>query len=729
MPRASKKDKELLTQLRDRYQRAVEADQENRRLALDDMKFAHEPGAQWDELMKKERGSRPCLEFNRLRTTIKRVVNSIRAQRPSGKVRPTEDADKPTAEAYEGLIRNIWANSDGDSVIDMATEYQVCAGMGAWRIVTKYSRDDAWDQDISLEAIGNPFCLYKDPASKDPMGKDAEYWFLTTRIAKKAYEAKYPAAEVVNFDGDSEFDDEEWSDDDSVRICEYWYREPVTETLLLLSDGRSVKESSLTPEQVQGLTQQGVTVVRSRQVQTYQIKMCIASGDAILERGEWAGSMFPFVLVYGEHMTIDGKPLWWGLVRHARDAQKAYNYARTAAIETVALSPRRFDWATPTQAQGHQEMWAEAHKKNYPYRLYNADPQAPGPPVRGGGGEVPVALVNEAQFAGEDIKAVTGIYDASLGNRSNETSGIAIRQRQEQGEIAVYNYGDNLSRGVRRTWELLCDLIPHVYDTQRNIRVLGADGAEKYLAINDGIVDLSKGKYDVTISSGPSFSTQRQEAAEIYTAFAQANPAVFPVAGDLIFKSFDLPYADEIATRLKTLLPPQIQQLEAEGAKQDPQVMLAMAQVQQAAQQVQQHGQLVQQAAAEAEEKGSEVEKQISQLEVKQAQFEAQVAKVQAEFAKREAEFVTKQAEAGTDEKGKEVQNDREALSIQIAEGLAAIQQQAAQFMVEASKVIAEMQARTQPQVYLTDPPKQKQVVVERVNGKLIGTIVETPVN
>lgn len=737
MARASASDRKLLETLRERYKRATEADHENRVEALADIKFVNVPGEQWDANMKKERGSRPCLEFNRLRTTIKRVINNIRAQRPSGKVRPTEDADKKTSEAIEGLIRNIWANSDGDSAVDQATEYVVGAGMGAWRVVTKYSRDDAWDQDIGIEPIQNPFCLYKDPASKDPFGRDASYWFLTTRIGRDAYESKYPKAATVDFDGETEFDDEDWEDEDSVRIVEYWFREPYSETLLLLSDRRSVKEAELTPEQMQKLAAQGVQVVKTREVQCYKIKMVIASGDAVLERADWAGSMFPFVQVLGEHMVIDGKSKWWGLVRHAKDAQRSYNYARTAAIETVALSPRRFDWATPRQVQGHEGSWAEAHKKNYPYKLYNPDPEASGPPQRGGGAEVPVALVTLSQIDAEDVKATTGIYDASLGNRSNETSGVAIRQRQEQGEIAVYNYGDNIAKGVRRTWELLVDLIPRVYDTQRQIRILGADGADKYMSVNDGVIDLSRGKYDVTITTGPSFSTQRQEAAEIYTAFAQANPAVFPVAGDLIFKSFDLPYADQIAERLKTLLPPQIQQMEAEGVEMPPEVMQAMAQVEQATQMVQQQGMLVQQAAGEAKEEKAEVEKLLADLAVQRAQFDAQVAKAQATLIKQEAQLMQKEAQLGGAEQSvlqksfeadqRNVEADRKLQDADTATALAAdrvardamqqaiadVSAQAAEFMQAANAQIAEFQAR------LEEKARGRVVRTKRSNGKL----------
>lgn len=736
MPRASESDKKLLSTLRERYQRAADADQENRARAMEDMKFVHEPGAQWDAQMKQERGSRPCLEFNRLRTTIKRVVNSIRAQRPSGKVRPTEDADKPTAEAYEGLIRNIWANSDGDSVIDTATEYVVSAGLGAWRIATRYSRDDAWDQDIVIEPIANPFCLYRDPAARDPFGSDADYWFLTSRMSRDAYKARWPKADVIGFEDNAEFDDDAWSDEDSVRVVEYWYREPYAETLLLLSDGRTVKQSGLTPEQVAQFAATGVSVVKSREVQCWRVKMVIASGEAILERADWAGSMFPFVMVHGESMVIDGKALWWGLVRHAKDAQRAYNYNRTAQVETVARAPTAKYWATAAQAEGHTEKWAEAHRQNFPVQLYNADPQAPGAPQRMPGADVPAALITLAQIDADDIKATTGIYDASLGNRSNETSGVAIRQRQQEGELSVYNYGDNVSKAVRRTWSLLVDLIPHIYDTQRQIRVLGADGAAKYLAINDGTIDLSRGKYDVTVTTGPSFSTQRQEAAEVYSNFAQANPAILQVGGDLIFKSLDLPYADEMADRMQAILPPPIQQqIQAKkqaGGKTDPAVMAAMAQAEQAMAQVQQQGQLVQQAAQEAEqvkteaEKAkAEVEKSLAALKVQQAQMQADYEKMVADITKREAALILKDAsltasatQQGVDDKSKEVESDRQKISTDLAEAVAAIKADLANFQANAAQSIAQIQANSGM------TPKRK-----IIRGKVRGQPVEFQVD
>lgn len=729
MAKAKKGDtKELLTKLRARYAKATEADQENRRKAQDDLKFLHIPGEQWDAQTRRNRGERPMFEFNKLRVTVKKIVNDMRANRPAGKVRGVEDGDTETAEVCEGLIRNIWNVSDGDTAIDHAAEFQVGGGMGAWRVTTEYEPDSFY-QCIKVEAIRNPFCLYADPAAQDVLKRDAAYWILTDRISKEAFEAKYPKADVVDFD-ESEFDDqEEWDDGDTVRICEYWWKEPTTKRLLLLSTGETVDAAEMGD-----IPPEGVTIVKERLAPSQKILMAICSGDAVLEGPtEWAGSKFPFVMVYGEYLQLDGKTEWFGLTRFAKDAQRAYNYSRSMAIESIALAPQAKYWATPKQAEGHIDKWAEAHQKNYPVQLFNPDPQQPGAPQRMGGADVPVALIQEMQFSSEDIKATTGIFDASLGNKSNETSGVAIRARQAQGEIATFNYMDNLAKGIRLTWEILLDLIPKIYDTPRSLRILGKDGAEDYAEINKFVIgpdgqpqainDLTRGKYDVTVTVGPSFSTQRQEAAETYTNMVQGNPALFPIIGDIIARNLDLPGADEIADRLKAMLPPQIQALDQkEGAELPPEAQAAMAQAAQVMQQVEAMGQQLQAQGAELQAEKAANEQEKSSLAVAKAQLEASYQQKLAQIAQKEAALAIAEAQAGTNVDNGALANDRAALSAEVQNAMAEIRTQAAQFMAEAANAIA---MQPPPQVVVANPPKSKVVRVKRVNGELIGTVEE----
>jgi hypothetical protein len=543
---------------------------------------------------------------------------------------------------------------------------------------------------------------------------------------------------VVSFEGNEFDDEEEWSDEGTVRIVEYWWKESYDKTLLQLIDGKVIDgasdEAALIPPEA---------IRQTRAVKANKVRMCIASGEAILDPPtDWAGSIFPFVMTYGESMIIDGKHLWWGLPRFAKDAQRSYNISRTAIAETIAMTPQAKFWATVEQAKGNTERWAEAHSKNFPFLLYNADPKALGPPVRMGGADVPIALIQESQIASEEIKAVTGIYDASLGARSNETTGVAIRARQQQGEIATFNYMDNLSKGIRLTWEILVDLIPHIYDTERELRVIGPDGAEDYAKVNQVVQDpttgqmvkvhdLAGGKYDVTITVGPSWSTKRQEAAEIYMQLTQGNPALFGVAGDLVMKSMDLPYSDEIAERLKVMLPPPIQQLMQQGKDIPPEAQAVMAQAAQAMQMVEAQMQQVQQAAVQVQQDQSSVDKGKAEIDTKLANLRAEEAKFQAEIAKQMAALTAKDAQLTTHEAHLQVAAagaETAEKGADFAAGTQAIQQAQQEFMQVAAAVLQSLQQQSVEQTAIHQQlagqmearPRVKQIVSRRVNGEII---------
>jgi hypothetical protein len=407
LSKESEANKKLLQRVRDRYKIMRDADQENRDRAKEDMRFVNEPGAQWDEKMKKERGDRPCLEANTLRVNGKRVINEIRANRPQGHVRAVEGGDKEGAELREGLVRNILTRSDFDTITDQAAEHQVDAGFGAWRIDNEYADDSMWDQDIEVNAIKNPMCLYWDPACKDILLKrDAEDWILIDTMSKAAYEAKY--GDVEEFDFEDESSDDDWEEEETVRFAEYWYKEPYTKELWLVElpnqETGQIERLTVdsTSDEAQALKANGIKPTKTRKVKCHKLMMCYASGKSILEGPvEVAGAEFPFVVVFGEIKVIDGKTRWWGLHRFSKDAQQIQNVFWTSAAETVALAPKAHTWATVKQAEGQAVAWSEAHKKNLPYRLYTPDPASPGPPVQHPGAQVPVAMLEMVALSAE----------------------------------------------------------------------------------------------------------------------------------------------------------------------------------------------------------------------------------------------------------------------------------------------------------------------------------------
>jgi len=175
-----------------------------------------------------------------------------------------------------------------------------------------------------------------------------------------------------------------------------------------------------------------------------------------------------------------------------------------------------------------------------------------------------------------------GIYDASLGERGPEQSGKAILARQRQGSIATLNFSDNANRSIRFLGKQIVDLIPKIYDAPRIIKIVKPDESVEQAAVFNSattemnkdeamkslggdldalmkIYDVGVGKYDVTISSGPSYQSKRQEAVESMTALVQSYPDLMGLAGDLLVRQMDWPFAQEIADRLKRALPPEIQ--------------------------------------------------------------------------------------------------------------------------------------------------------------------------
>jgi len=311
-------------------------------------------------------------------------------------------------------------------------------------------------------------------------------------------------------------------------------------------------------------------VVKVRTVNTHTVKWAKLSGQDVLEGPKDVPSMhIPVVAVVGEEIHVGDRIVRTSVIRFAKDPQQLYNYYASADAEVVALQPKAPYLVTIKQVAGMEAIWAAANDGNKAYLPYTPDEKAP-PPQR-----IPPPVSSNAMQTGmmraeDDMKATTGIYDAALGGRSNEQSGIAIRQRQLESDISTSIYTDNLAKSIEHAGRIMVDMIPRVYDTDRMMLIMGDDDDQKMVRVNgqevtigpDGmpqatpVNNLSSGKHTVRVSVGPNYTTRRQETAESMMQFVQAFPAAGQVAGDLIAKSMDWPDADKLAERLKKILPP-----------------------------------------------------------------------------------------------------------------------------------------------------------------------------
>jgi hypothetical protein len=631
-------EKDLLQEAQEAFQECVEAESLNRGDALDDLKFAR-LGEQWPLQIRnaRERANRPCLTINRLPAFIRQVVNDARQNKPSIKVHPVDSgADVATAKVLDGLIRNIEQASDADVAYDTAADFAVTIGFGYFRISIDYAHFDSFDRDIRIERIGNPFAVHGDPRSQAADSSDWDVAFVCDLVGRDELQARWKGADPVGWDdlGYGQLQ-QPWAQGEEVMLAEWWKREEVALTLLKLSNGEIVgaDEFQAAADIFQAL---GIAPVAERASKGWQVTQRILTGAEVLETNRWAGRWIPIVPVYGDEVNVEGKRYFRSLIRDAKDPQRMFNYWRTTATELAALQPRA-PFIGPEEAfQGEDAAkWDKANTETYSYISYRGavPPQRqPMPPAAAG-------ALQEALAASDDIKSVTGLFDASLGQRSNETSGRAILARQREGDVSTFHFADNLSRAIRHAGRILLDLIPRVYTGERILRVLGEDGGAATVQLGSApgpsapgappppagdsasppagaerIYDLTVGKYDLTVQAGPSYTTRRQEAADQMMQLLQSFPQAAPVIGDLVARNLDWPGADEIAERLKALAPGGV----PGGPAADPLKQQATQQMQQ------QMGRLGQQLQQVAEAK-ARLEQQLAQLQADRAVDQAKL--------------------------------------------------------------------------------------------------------
>lgn len=576
---ASKKQKlqDIHTEALTRFAEVETRERDQRKLAIEDMKFANEEGGQWDDDALAKRKDRPRYTINKVAAAIDQLVGDQRQNRTDIKVRPVSGgASESIAKIYNGLIRNIEAQSKAENAYDAAYDEEVTGGFGGWRVVTEFNDDDVFEQDIKIKPIESAASsLWLDPNAKEYDKRDSTYGFLTTDMSQDAFKDKYPNASVTDFSQDmmSSTLCQSWFRGDVVRVAEYWKKIPVKRNIGKLSDGRVVDlddEAIVLDE----LAAQGITVIQERVADSHKVVMYIISGSEVLKGPmEWAGKFIPLIPVYGKMSSIEGKKFVRGLVRFAKDPSRIYNYATSANIEAAALAPKDPYWMTKAQAKGNEVQLSTFNQKNPPFMFYNGDPKAPGPPQRTGAPSVQTALLQQIQQASLDIEATTGLHSAALGNGPQLLSEKSLLSQAEKGDRGAYVFTDNLNKSIQFTGDILVDLIPKIYDTSRMIRVLHIDGTSDEEQINAEeldqfgrvvidqetqtpvmVNDISVGKYDVVIETGPAFSTQRQESAQQLIELANGNEIFGRVAIDLIAKNLNILENDELTKRVRRLM-------------------------------------------------------------------------------------------------------------------------------------------------------------------------------
>lgn len=622
--REDNSDDGILAEARERATYGAQYWDEQWRVWEQDLNFID--GQQWDpsDILSRQDAKRPVLTVNTLQAFIDQVLNDGLMNRPAihvspadstgdsikapdakaspeaGKIKSIDGKSSYTlAEIYEGLIRQGEAACGATDHYDTALQHGIETGMG-WLVVgTRYCAGITMDQEWYVKAVRNRWAVIMDPDATEPDMSDANWGLIIEEMDGREFRKRYPGANSAPISDHLGDGFAWWTDGQKVRVAQYWRREPVTRELIQLSSGEVCWADDLKVKKPKGsyaengepgvdeiagdvredskgrgtvldeLQAAGITIVRSRKVMTHKVVSRLVTGFTTLEPDkEWPGTTIPIVPVAGKRLDFPDKRIYRGLIHNTKDAKRAENYFLTAAVERIGMAPKA-PWVGEVEMfEGHERYWRTSNTENHAYLPYNRTASG-NKPERAAPAPMPAAELQMSNVFTDKVKATVGMYDASLGQRSNETSGKAIIARQRESDTGSFVFMDNLNKAIRRIGLILVEIIPRIMDGERVIRILNKDQTEDWVEINKTIIDeqtgerviindIQAGKMDVRVKAGPSYNTQRQEAVEALLEFVRVVPAAGAVILDKIAANMDWPGADEIARRLRKIIPKQV---------------------------------------------------------------------------------------------------------------------------------------------------------------------------
>lgn len=597
---------------RERFKLCADAEESRREQMLMDLQFRCGDDSnqfQWDQAILRARGrkKRPSHTVNRIPEFTKHVVNNMRQSRPSIKINPVGDgADEDQAEIRQGLIRHIEVNSQASSTYDTGFEHMCIMGLGWMRVVDDWASPDSFEKELFIRWVNNPFTVYSDPSAALPDWSDMGFAFVVNDYMPAEFISRFGTDKAVSASNFRSIGDNSkyWMPGGKIRVAEYFWIEQEKDTLCEFAKDPG-KEDDDTPPIVKRLSElpkdmyesidgrlieasTGEDVGRTSDRTFPTVHWALITGIDKLEERKWKGRYIPLIPVIGNQFDVDGEKIVTGMVRYARELQRLYNYVFSTLTEVVALTPKN-QWVAEVKQLGEFRDFFERANIDpmavLPYKMVvDGSGRALPPPQRQSATVEISGLVNALQIIDSMIKSIFGIYDASLGQRGPQESGLAINARKVESVTSTYDWGDNFIRSLEYLGRILNDLLAPYYNTPgRLVQILREDQSSDTVVLNKVFLDkttkqpkkfdLDNGKYSVEVSTGPSYDTKRKESAEGMVNFFKLYPQGLQACAHILVKELDFPGKDAISAQLQKMLPPALQEPKDGEEGPDPQVL------------------------------------------------------------------------------------------------------------------------------------------------------------
>lgn len=530
-------DEKLLQQIREDFAYVKSYWSHDHDEAQKDMNFvACIPPTEFSE----DRKGRPCIWPDEISQYVKQFNNNLRQTKRSIKISPrSEDAEDQDAEHRQAYIRGIEYASKAQSVYSTASESAAQCAFGFWKIILRVTGPKG-EQEPRIKRIQNWASVFPDPDAEEADFSDSNIYFLLGPAMRPSnFLRKYPNAKKRSFTSTDQELAPLWFNGGNIVLAEYWTREKIDK-----EDGET----------------------------RYKVTQRITNGLEILETNEWIGSWIPIIGVFGEELYIrDGgqsKRRFLSLIRRARAPQQMLAYIASQEAEEFGMAPR----APLLVIKGSVDpvQWKNAHKIPTSYLEWeippdwNAQTMGPVPPPNRQP-FVPNAQAYEISRESwrRAIQAAMGLTPLpTSAQRQNEKSGIALEKIQNQEAVGSYHITDNFVRALGNSGMQLNELITKLAELDSLPKqVLGKDQKDEDMILNvaprvpptggtppaapaavqPGMPPLDpasehldesdqffahRGQFEVTVSDGPSYQSQREEASSFADTLLQTLPAL-----------------------------------------------------------------------------------------------------------------------------------------------------------------------------------------------------------
>lgn len=545
IPRQTEKLKAAHRRAVDGFDEVWSVQEEGRKQAINDRRFASIPGAQWEGNLGEQFENRPKFEVNKIQSAITRIFNEYRNNRIGITFIPKDGAkDETLPETCASLYRADEQDSNAEEAYDNAFDESVSGGMGAWRLRACY--EDEYDEDddrqrVKVEPIfdADQTVYFDLQAKRQDKGNATKCWVLTA-MTHSAYKEKY-GQDPTGWQKDEESKLFDWCQADAVYIAEYYEVVEAKATVYIFKSqlGEEEKLSSADfagdedseedlAEAMEELVARGFTMTKEKSIKTREVRKYILDGRQVLEDcGRIAGKHIPIVPVFGRRFYIDGIERFMGHVRHAKDAQRIKNMQLSKLGEIAAQSSIEKPILTPEQVLGHEQYWEDDPIKNFAFMLLN--------PVTGMDGsktpmgpigytkppQVPPALAALVQISEQDLAEILG-YNQQQEKMVSNISGKAVELIQDRVDQQAFIYLSNFGKAMRRSAEIWLDMARELYtEKKRKMKAVDKYGEVAQVELMKPELDkdtgrmqygndLSRAKYDVTFDVGPSSASKKQ---------------------------------------------------------------------------------------------------------------------------------------------------------------------------------------------------------------------------